>query len=108
MPLERCFLGWDAPLTTKVREYLLPEELSGPVDLGSELVVVPTQQAGRQLREALALYCEQQNTALLSARVESSDFFLHLGQAQAGEASRIEVAGVWADMLLKANLDEYP
>jgi len=108
MPVERCFLGWDAPLTTKVREYLLPEELSGPVDLGSELLVVPTKQAGRRLREALALYCEQQNTALLSARVETSDFFLRSKKTQTGEANRIEVAGVWADVLLKANLDEYP
>lgn len=107
MPLERRFLDWDAPLTTKVREYLLPEELSGPVDLGKELVVVQTRQAGRRLREALALYCEQQNTALLSPRVETSDFFLRSGDESTGEASHIEVMAVWVDVLLKADLAEY-
>ncbi len=106
MPLERRFLGWDAPLTTKVCEYLLPEELSGPVDLGNELVVVQTRQAGRRLREALALYCERQSTALLSPRVETSDFFLRSGDESTVEASRIEVTAVWADILLKADLAE--
>ena len=54
MPVERYFLGWDAPVTAKVREFLLPQQLSGPVDLGKDLIVVPTRQAGRRLREALA------------------------------------------------------
>ena len=107
MPLERRFLGWDAPLTLKVREYLLPEELAGPVDLGTELVVVQTRQAGRRLREALALYCERQSTALLSPRVETSDFFLRSGDESTGEASRMEVMAVWVDVLLKADLAEY-
>ena len=54
MPVERYFLGWDAPVTAKVREFLLPLQLSGPVDLGKDLIVVPTRQAGRRLREVLA------------------------------------------------------
>ena len=46
MPVERYFLDWDAPVTAKVREFLLPQQLSGPVDLGKDLIVVPTRQAG--------------------------------------------------------------
>ena len=107
MSLERRFLGWDAPLTNKVCEYLLSEELSGLVDLGNELVVVQTRQAGRRLREALALYCERQSTALLSPRVETSDFFLRSGDESTVEASRIEATAVWADILLKTDLAEY-
>lgn len=107
MPVERRFLGWDAPLTIKVCEYLLPAEMEGPVDLGNELVVVQTRQAGRRLREALALYCERQCTALLSPRVETSDFFLRSGDESTVEASRVEVTAVWADILLKADLAEY-
>ncbi len=107
MPLERCFLGWDTSLSTRVREYLLPEELSGPVDLGTELVVVQTRQAGRRLRESLALYCEQQNTALLSARVETSDFFLRSTNESTDKANSIEVTAVWAEVLLKADLADY-
>ena len=54
MPVERYFLDWDAPVTAKVWESLLPQQLWGPVDLGKELIVVPTRQAGRRLREVLA------------------------------------------------------
>ena len=77
MPVERHFLGWDAPVTTKVQQFLLPSQLSGPVDLENQLIVVPTRQAGRRLREALAMHCAEQNTALLSPRVVTPTFFLH-------------------------------
>ena len=76
MSVELRFLGWDAPATTKVREFLLPQELTGPVDLARDLIVVPTRQAGRRLREALALHCASQKTALLSLRVVTPAFFL--------------------------------
>ena len=77
MAVERHFLGWDTPVTTKVQEFLLPSTLSGPVDLENQLIVVPTRQAGRRLREGLAMHCAEQNTALLSARVVTSAFFLY-------------------------------
>jgi len=34
MPVERYFLGWDAPVTAKVREFLLPQQLCWQVDMG--------------------------------------------------------------------------
>ena len=46
MPVERVLLGWDAPLTEKVSQFLLLPELSGTVDLDNNLIVVPTRQAG--------------------------------------------------------------
>jgi len=70
-------------------------------------VVVQTRQAGRRLRESLALYCEQQNTALLSARVETSGFFLQSGNDSTDKANDIDVTAIWADVLLKADLAEY-
>lgn len=69
MPVQRYFLGWDAPVTAKVRAFLMPQRVSGPVDLGKDLIVVPTHQAGRRLMETLALFCADADTALLSARV---------------------------------------
>ena len=107
MTVERVFLGWDAPVTAKVREFLLPSQISGPIDMENQLIVVPTRQAGRRLREALALYCGQQNTALLSPRVVTPSFFLHSDNETEHVASQAEVAAVWADVLMKANLSEY-
>lgn len=106
MPVERVFLGWDAPVTAKVREFLLPQQLSGPVDLGKELIVVPTRQAGRRLREALALYCAKQNAALLSPHVVTPTFFLFSESESANVANQTEVAAVWADVLMRVDLSE--
>src|SRR5512137_51030 len=106
MSVELRFLGWDAPATAKVREFLLPQELTGPVDLARDLVVVPTRQAGRRLREALALHCSSRKTALLSLRVVVPSFFLQ-PEDDAGVAKPLEVAVVCAGVLMKADLGRY-
>lgn len=103
MPIERVFLGWDAPITTKVREYLLPKILTGPVDLGHQLIIVPTRQAGRRLREALALHCASQNTALLSPIVRTPSFLLEADNKNI--ATPTQIAAVWAGVLMKTGLD---
>jgi ATP-dependent helicase/nuclease subunit B len=107
MSAELRFLGWDAPATSKLREFLLPQELSGPVDLAKDLIVVPTRQAGRRLREALALHCSSQKTALLSLRVVTPAFFLRPEDEAGTVAAPLEVAAVWADVLMKADLSRY-
>ena len=105
MPVERYFLGWDAPVTAKVRGFLLPSQLSGPVDLEKDLIVVPTRQAGRLLREALALYCTEQKTALVSSWVVTPTFFL--GGGPPDMANPTEVMAVWADVLMRADPGKY-
>lgn len=107
MAIERHFLGWDALVTAKVREFLLPSQLSGPVDLENQLIVVPTRQAGRRLREALAMHCAEQNTALLSARVVTPAFFLHSERESGKIANQTEVTAVWIDVLMRADLSQY-
>jgi len=107
MAVERHFLGWDGPVTEKVRQFLLPSQLSGPVDLESHLIVLPTRQAGRRLREALAMHCAGQNTALLSPRVVTPAFFLHSEHAPARVANQAEATAVWIDVLMKADLSRY-
>ncbi|MFC1926111.1 hypothetical protein ACFLW2_05390, partial [Chloroflexota bacterium] len=107
MPLERYFLNWDTPATVKVRDFLLPQELSGPVELGRDLIVVPTRQAGRRLREALARHCSSQKTALLSLRTVTPSFFLQPEDDSGTLAEPLETAAVWADILMKADLSHF-
>ena len=107
MAVERVFLGWDSPAVVKVREYLLPQELSGPVDLARDLIIVPTRQAGRRLREALAVHCAAQKTALLSPRVVTSTYLLTPEEESDQMASALETAAVWTDVLTKADLSGY-
>jgi ATP-dependent helicase/nuclease subunit B len=58
----REFLGWDGPFLPKAAEWLLARRDALP----HALVVVPTSQAGRRLREALA---EQAGGALLAPKI---------------------------------------
>jgi ATP-dependent helicase/nuclease subunit B len=52
---KRDFLGWDAPaLDTTVAWLARDWEGGGSLDLSDHLVIVPTRQAGRRLREGLA------------------------------------------------------
>lgn len=105
---ELHFLDWDAPATVKVREFLLPQEISGPVDLGRDLIVVPTRQAGRRLREALARHCSSQGKPLISPPHVVQPPFLLMPENDTGTIARpLEVAAVWTDILMKADLDRY-
>lgn len=67
---ERVFLGWDRPLLGLVVDWLWArrEEMAGM------LVVVPTAQSGRRLREALA-----ERGACLAPRVVTPGWFLRSG-----------------------------
>ncbi len=107
MAVERHFLGWDAPVTTKVQQFLLPSQLPGPVDLESQLVIVPTRQAGRRLRETLAMHCAEQNSALLSPQVVTPAFFLNSEREHTRIANQTETTAVWTDVLIKADLSDY-
>ncbi|MFO7869901.1 MAG: PD-(D/E)XK nuclease family protein [Kiritimatiellia bacterium] len=70
MTVRRHFLGWDEPVVRKAGNWLLRNRnMSEPVDLEGTLVVVPTRQAGRRLREELSRACGEHNTALLSALI---------------------------------------
>lgn len=104
MPLQLHFLGWDAPVTHKVREFLIPAAPAEPVDLCDSLIVVPTRQAGRRLREAMALFCADHGTALLSARVVPPTFFLHPPDGFAGEAGGLAQKAAWTQILMHSDL----
>lgn len=61
MTIERVFVGWDKPFLGLAAAELLADRDALP----STLVIVPTSQAGRRLREAMA----EQATALLSPKI---------------------------------------
>lgn len=61
MTIERVFVGWDKPFLGLAAAELLADQDALP----STLVIVPTSQAGRRLREAMA----EQAGALLSPKI---------------------------------------
>ena len=50
-------LSWDRPILDTAVEWLITNEPEGVVDLSDSWVLLPTRQAGRRLREALAWAC---------------------------------------------------
>ena len=107
MAVERHFLGWDAPVVRKVRDYLIPLPPQGPVDLRNTLVLAPTRQAGRRLREALAVYCAEHDTYLMSPGIRTP-FQLLRPDGDAATANPMEMSALWADLLRTTDLTQYP
>ena len=74
-----------------------------PLDLANRLVVVPTRQAGRRLREALAEHASRRGQAVFPPRVVTPDALLTPGLAT-GAAARIESLLAWVDVVQEVDL----
>ncbi len=102
-------LDWNTPLLSQVTQRLLSFS-SGPiVDLGTLLVVVPTGQSGRRLREALALELAKDGRGLLPPQIVTPDLLL----TEALKASDQEIANetqctaAWVEVLSQISFDRF-
>lgn len=104
---RRIFLPWDRPLLTQAVEFLAAEWRGGaPLDLSPVLVVVPTAQSGRRLREALAAHAARKNQAAFAPRVVTPEALvaLNLGPDVAGRADALLA---WAEVFRAIPLDAF-
>jgi ATP-dependent helicase/nuclease subunit B len=107
MPVVRHFLGWERPLVEAVRDFIIPGPPSGPIDLSSDLILVPTRQAGRRLTDALALYCAEANTALLSCQVVTPSVLLKATPPRP-IAGPLDVQACWITVLSSIDPAQLP
>ncbi len=100
-------MPWDRPLLAQAVAWLARDwRGDGPLDLARGLVVVPTRQAGRRLREALAEHAAAHGQAVLPPRVLTPDALL--GQAMAaGAATPLESLLAWTEIFRALPLDEF-
>jgi ATP-dependent helicase/nuclease subunit B len=96
---RRHFLPWDRPLLPSAVAFLAgnwrgPE----PLDLSRVLVLVPTRQSGRRLREALAEHAAARQSAVFAPRVLTPQALVS-GFEQPGAATRMECLLAWTDVL---------
>lgn len=77
---------------------------AGPLDLSGTAIVVPTRQAGRRLREALAAHAARFGQAVLAPRVMVPDQVLE-PPAGTAVASPLESLLGWTDVLRGIDLD---
>jgi ATP-dependent helicase/nuclease subunit B len=99
MNISRCFIN----LPEGVLDWLLPA-----TDLTDTLVIVPTRQAGRRLREGLAARCAERGTALIPPVVKEPLFFLPISPCKVPVAGSLLSRALWCRVLMDIDTDNYP
>ncbi len=102
------FLSWDQPFLPQAVSWLAADwKGKGPLDLSGLLVIVPTRQSGRRLREALAAHAHVHGQAVFPPRVVLPETLATLGAPPAGIASRLASQLAWITVLRAVHLDEF-
>ena len=99
MPAELHSLDWNRPLLPAVTERLLAFSKGNFVDLSHLLIIVPTRQAGRRLREALAVALRDQSQGLLSPEILTPDTLLSRALQDAPIANEPSITAAWVNVL---------
>lgn len=106
---HRHFLPWDGPWLPQAAAWLARGWAGGgPLDLSRQLVIVPTRQAGRRLREALAELTAARGSAVFPPRTFTPDTLLQLGAAAPDVATRLESRLAWAEVGREIDLGDVP
>ncbi len=106
--LRRHFLPWDRPLPAQAAAWLAQGwDGRGALDLSDTLVIVPTRQSGRRLREALAEHAAAHSSAVLAPRVVLPEDLLVPAEGATPAASRLETQLAWTEVLRAADLEEF-
>src|SRR5690349_4825275 len=87
--VRRHFLSWERPLLPQAVAFLAADwDGAGPLDLAHWLVIVPTRQSGRRLREALAEHAAAREQAVFPPRVITPEALVNLNSAGAARVPR--------------------
>ena len=97
------FLDWNLPLLPAITEQLLSRAKGSFVDLSSILVVVPTVQSGRRLREALTLTSD----GLFPPEIVTPDGLLMQTLRDEKMASETEVVAAWVSVLQSLDFKKF-
>ncbi|OGV61766.1 MAG: hypothetical protein A2283_23865 [Lentisphaerae bacterium RIFOXYA12_FULL_48_11] len=108
MPLKLHFLGWDGPVVDKVTDYLIGNRQGPePIDFHDTLIIVPTLQSGRRLREVMALRCTERKSVMLSAMIVTPNHFISTGISGPDTANPSASKIIWSKVLASADLAIY-
>ncbi|WP_221030628.1 PD-(D/E)XK nuclease family protein [Actomonas aquatica] len=104
-----CALPWSLPLPEAAAGWLIEQAAwtgEGPLDLRDWLIVVPTRQSSRRLREALAQAAAERDQAVFSPRVVVPEQIPALLVELPPVASRLESTLAWVRVLQEVPLGE--
>ena len=108
--LFKATMQMERPLLPAVIDHLCQGWTSGVLDLRDRLVVVPTKNAGRRLREGLALRAAARETGVLPPRVLTPESFIMSGVVREGMpiAGPIETQIAWSETLRYLPVKDFP
>lgn len=104
---ELTLLPWTTPLPQAASAWLAQAAGwtgDGPLDLEGRMVIVPTRQSGRRLREALAIMAAEKSQAVFPPVVIVPEMLPGVVATVAPTASRLELTLAWAEVLLVIKL----
>lgn len=104
---QRVFLDWSLPLLPALTDWLLPAAPQAvAADLSQTVVIVPTADAGRRLREALGVKAGERG--LLSPQIVTPEVLISWSTPEGPPvAGRGEAVTAWASVLAALDLDEW-
>jgi len=102
------FLGWDKPVAATAAQFILKNARPPLVKLDHTLIVAPTREAGRGLREKMTVLCRQKKTALLGARIVTPLFFIQAQGNDEKAAAKPIVQSAFIKTLLSLRGDDCP
>lgn len=104
---QRIFLTWDLHLLPQVSSWLASEWSNGPLNLADTLVVVPSAEAGRRLRESLARTAASRGAALLPPRITTPEAVVSPPTTENPRELRACELALWTRCLLDLPLDQF-
>ena len=104
---KKTYLPWGRPLLSSATEWLLADSDERLVDLSDRLLLLPTQQAGRRLREALATVMAKRGGGLFPPRVATPAVMLAGDEADDSIAEALACQWHWVSVLQGEALGRY-
>jgi ATP-dependent helicase/nuclease subunit B len=102
------FWGWDAPVLSKAVAELMRGWDGGELNLERTAIIVPTMEASRRLREALALALAPHDGAVVAPHVWHPENALGWNQPEQGVASALQERLAWTRVLLQLKPASFP
>ena len=107
MKVDSFFLGWDKPIVQLAVKRLTKDWKPSPIlDLSNLLIVVPTKQSGRRLREGIARFAAENNAGVLPPKTVTPDFFIRPENDINKVASTVESTAAWAETLMTSDISK--
>lgn len=107
--IKRHFIGWEKPLPQLVGEIFIDNHTDGIVDLSDTLIIVPTRNAGRRLREALAESAARHRSAAAPGPVVTPEYLASPRSDLTNRpASNLERVSILCRLLLDLKPEQYP